>query len=175
MKEYRLLIVAVVLGVTPAFAQYSSPEVMFVLDEGDGTAAHPVQIERYDPYSGAYLGAFGAGYIHAGQGISVIGQDVYVTDLYQPAAYYSRIEKFNFSTGAYDGTVFNGGPNRLVSVSSYGGNLIAADYGTGAAGSGEVWTLGPTGALIGSTTLPSDDAPYSGIVVGSQYWVSTLS
>ena len=163
-----------------ALAQYSSPELMLVTDAGNGSSLHPAQVERYDPYSGAYLGAFGAGYLSDPYGATVIGSDAYITDLFSVGStFYSRIVKFNFSTGAYDGTVFNSGPDQLTQITSYGGNLIASDLGSGS-GNGRVWTLSPTGQFIQATSLPTaSDALWGGAVVGAQYWgadenVSTL-
>src|ERR1022692_4349145 len=131
-----------------ALAQYSSPELMLVADAGGAVGSgHPSQIERYEPYTGAYLGAFGAGYLHNATGVNVIGQDAYVTDslINANGISYSRIDKFNFSTGAYDGSIFNSGPFQLTSTATYGGNLIVSDDGPGTAvDSGYVWTLSPT-------------------------------
>jgi hypothetical protein len=163
-------LVAAALG-SAAIAQYSSPELMLVADGGD--AAHPPQVERYDPYTGAYLGAFGAGYFQgAPDGISIIGQDAYVTDLFEIGSTdYSRIDKFNFSTGAYDGSVFNPGPDQLISTCTYGGNLILGDYG-GGGGTGIIWTLTPTGGLVSETHLPTNVVADSTAIVGNQLWVA---
>lgn len=184
MKNSKIFVVFATLGLAgAAFAQYSSPEMLMVTDSG-GTLANgtvtPAQVERYDPYTGAYLGAFGAGYLGTGipDGISIIGQDAYVTDLFSVGTTeYSRIMEFNFSTGAYDGTVFNSAPYQLVSTSSYGGNLITADYGNSAVSgtTGAIYTLSPTGQEIGVTSLPSGVVTKGATVVGNQLWVTTVS
>jgi len=62
-----------------AHAQYSSPELMFVYDTGDGTTAHTPKIDRYDPISRQYLGSFGTNFLPAGQvgAMTVMGHDLY--------------------------------------------------------------------------------------------------
>lgn len=182
MINSRLFVLTAMTGLAgAAFAQYTSPELMLVTDAG-GTLSNgivvPAQVERYDPYTGAYLGAFGAGYFTGGipDGITVVGPNCYVTELFTVASTeFSRIEEFNYSTGAYQGTVFNSGPYQLTSTSTYGGNLIATDYGNSVGGNatGIIWTLSPTGTYLGSVSLPSDVQTKGATVVGSQLWVAT--
>lgn len=183
MKTHKSLVVLATAALAgAAFAQYTSPEMLMVTDSG-GTLANgtvvPAQVERYDPYTGNYLGAFGAGYLAGGipDGITIVGQNAYVTDLFsEGTAQYSRIEEFNFSTGAYEGTVFDSGPYQLTSTNSYGGNLIATDFGaTGTGEAGLVWTISPTGATVGEVSLPTNIVSKGATVVGSQLWVSTYN
>lgn len=180
MTSYRIIIAFGGLVVSSlAAAQYSSPELMLVADAGDGTSAHPRQIERYDPYTGAYLGAFGAGYFQGTPiGVSVIGQDAYVTDTFTVnGTEYSRVYKFNFSTGAYDGSIFSSFPYQLTSVNAYGGNVIVGDYGNGLSGNptGSIYTLNSTGAIVGSVSLPTNVVTNGATIVGSQLWVATVN
>lgn len=180
MKSLGKLITAALFAAcaAAALAQYSSPELLMVTDVG-GTLANgtvlPAQVERYDPYTGAYLGAFGAGYFEGTpSGITVIGQDAYVTDIFTHGSKFSRIDKFNFSTGAYDGSVFNYGPYQLTSTSTYGGNLIVGDYGPGT-GNGYIDTLSPTGNELSYVSLPTNIVTKGATVVGSQLWVATTN
>ncbi|HTQ12071.1 MAG TPA: hypothetical protein VMI31_18555 [Fimbriimonadaceae bacterium] len=183
MTTNRILIAAAAVGLgNSAFAQYTSPELMLITDAGGttlaGTTVSP-QVERYDPYTGAYLGAFGAGYFDGGipDGIVVAGPNAYVTELFDVNnTEFSRIEEFNYSTGAYQGTIFNSGPFQLTSVNPYGGNLIATDFGNSVGGpTGIIWTLSPTGAEIGAVSLPTNVVTKGATVVNNQLWVSTLN
>lgn len=158
----------------PTFAQYSSPELMLVADTGNTLIGAPGKIDRYDPYTGAYLGSFGAGYLKNPIAVSVIGSEAYVSDdLTVNGSNYSRIFKFNFSTGAYDGMVYNGGPYQLNSINSYNGNLVATDRGnSNVAGYAGIWTLTPTGGVLGYSLIPGPTNVVldAGTVVGSNYF-----
>ncbi|HLK14960.1 MAG TPA: PEP-CTERM sorting domain-containing protein [Fimbriimonadaceae bacterium] len=185
MKELRVITFIAGFGcIGLAAAQYSSPELMLVADQGDGTSVHQAQVERYDPSTGNYLGAFGAGYLTDPRSVNVIGQDAYVTDVIPfNGALFSRIVKFNFSTGAYDGTIFNAGPYSLYSVLQFGGNYIATDYGNGTGGSNEnssIWTLDASGNLLGDFSISSGLFAFGGTITSSSargdiLWVPTAS
>lgn len=182
MKQQKAFVVLATAGLAgAAFAQYTSPEMLMVTDAG-GTLANgtvvQAQVERYDPYTGAYLGAFGAGYFTGGtpDGITIVGANAYVTELFALGTVeYSRIEEFNYSTGAYQGTIFNSGPYQLTSTNTYGGDLITTDFGNSASSpvTGAIYTLSPTGTELGAVSLPSGVQTKGATVVGSQLWVAT--
>ena len=123
MKTHKSLVVLATAALAgAAFAQYTSPEMLMVTDSG-GTLANgtvvPAQVERYDPYTGNYLGAFGAGYLAGGipDGITIVGQNAYVTDLFSVRDGTSTRASTS-STSAQEptqGSVFNGAPYQLTS------------------------------------------------------------
>lgn len=157
-----------------SFAQYSSPEMIMVADAGDGTSAHVPQIERYDPTTGAYLGSFGSGYLHSVGGMTVVGQDLYVSDVLSVnGIVFSKIDKFNFSTGAFDGSLFNPSPYDIDGIASYGGNLVVTDFGASFGSStGGIWTLSPTGATLQYTSEPYSN-PENVTIIGNRAWVGS--
>jgi hypothetical protein len=160
MKFTRSLVALASAGLAgAAFGQYSSPELMMVVDDGGTTAngnVAPAQVERYDPYTGAYLGAFGAGYLTDPVGITLMGQDAYVSDPFTSnGVNYSRIDKFNFSTGAYDGAIFSTSPFNIYGLATYGTNILASDFGLNG-NLGAVYTYNAAGAQTGIQSLPTD-------------------
>lgn len=144
-----------------AQAQYTSPEMMMVVDDGGSINGNTIapRVERYDPYTGAYLGSFGTGYLMNPSGITIYGQNAYVSDQFTyDGAAYSRIDEFNFSTGAYEGSIFNSEPYNLFGLGTYGSNIVASDFGYGGSG-GAIWSWTSTGTLNGSYSLPG--TPYA--------------
>ncbi|HTQ10642.1 MAG TPA: hypothetical protein VMI31_11260, partial [Fimbriimonadaceae bacterium] len=177
MKHSRLLFAFIAAGCAgSSFAQYTSPELMLVTDAGGTTPAGttaPAQIERYDPYTGAYLGAFGAGYVTDPFGVTVIGADAYVTDSFTVGTTpYSRIDKFNFSTGAYDGTIFSSSPDFLTGVTTYGSYLLASDFGSGGLNGG-IYTYNSSGAQTNFYGMPQNSEPLSIATDASHVYVSS--
>ena len=179
MRLVKSLALAVLCGAAgTAFGQYSSPELMMVTDSGgtlaNGTVVAP-RIERYDPYTGAYLGSFGTGYVTNPYGIAVIGQDAYVSD---PFTYngtqYSRIDVFNFSTGAYDGSVFSTSPYNIWGLAKYGTYLLASDAGNTSTGADAVvYTFNSSGTETSFYTMPSGTFPMSIAADSSHDYVAT--
>ena len=162
-------------GCAAAFAQYSSPELILVTDLGGYDSAntfHAPKIDRYDPSTGSYLGSFGNFANGSPTAITVIGQDAYVADTFLIGSIsYSQIEKYNFSTGAYDGTIFNAGPDKITGLATYGGNILAVDNGVGP-GSGGIYTLAPDGSIVGETSAASTMQDDRIAIVGSTAWVT---
>ena len=160
MKYTRMLVALASAGMAgAAFGQYTSPELMMVVDDGGTTLngnVAPAQVERYDPYTGAYLGAFGAGYLTDPVGITLMGQDAYVSDPFTSnGVSYSRIDKFNFSTGAYDGSIFSTSPYNIYGLATFGTNILASDFGRGG-NFGAVYTYNSAGVQTGVQSLPTD-------------------
>jgi hypothetical protein len=88
-------------------------------------------------------------------------------------AVYSRIDKFNFSTGAFDGSIFSGGPNIIMGLAKFGPNLLACDYGTPSATNGGIYTYDANGNQSGFLSLPNGTGP-SGIAVDASHdFIST--
>ncbi|HTQ10424.1 MAG TPA: PEP-CTERM sorting domain-containing protein [Fimbriimonadaceae bacterium] len=178
MKHAKLLSVAAFVGLAGAtFAQYTSPELMLVTDLGGTTplgSTAPPQIERYDPYTGAYLGAFGAGYVTDPTGITISGSDAYVSDpIVVGSTDYTRIDKFNFSTGAYDGSIMDYAPFRIWGLGTYGSNLLATDAGDGTGSNCGVYTITLAGTQTGFQGLPTDAYGESVAADGSRMYVAT--
>jgi len=148
-----------------------------VTDAGDGTASHPNKIDRYDPTNGQYLGSFASGYFGTPNGMKVSGFDVYVADQHSG---FSKIDKFNWSTGMFEASYFNSSPYNFTGVETYGNSVIALDSGTGAGGAVAIWTFdATTGATLGSFSLPASSGPQRASVkngylyVGSSAWSPT--
>ena len=179
MNTIKSIALAAICGAAcTALGQYTSPELMLVTDSGgtlaDGTVVAP-RIERYDPYTGAYLGSFGTGYVHDPVGIAVVGQDAYVADPFTYAGTgFTRIDKFNFSTGAYDGSIFAGAPYNLYGLAKYGTYTLASDNGNGGNSEG-VYTFDANGNETNFFAMPSGIFPESIAADGSHDYVATVS
>jgi len=178
MKHTKTFLALALAGLSgAAFAQYTSPELMLVTDFGGTTpngATVPAQIERYDPYTGDYLGAFGAGYVTDPYGIAVVGTDAYVSNPFVYAGnYFSRIDKFNFSTGAYDGSIFSTGPYNISGLATYGSNLLATDYGDGSFNNGGVYTYNSSGQQTGFYGLANGTVANSIATDSSHSYIAT--
>ncbi len=146
-KKLSITLLIALGACTGALAQYTSPELILVADFGSLPGAG--KIDRYDPFSGQYLGSFGQGYFHAIYGVSVVGQEAWVTDIISTSStFYSRVNKFNFSTGAYTGTIYNPSPYELTRAVANGSNVLLADYGNGTGGSGNLYSTTGTGSLL---------------------------
>jgi hypothetical protein len=178
MKTTKLILSALtVVAAASSFGQYASPEVMLVTDSGGTTPAGTTagaQIERYDPISGDYLGAFGLGMVTSPSGIAVSGQTAYVADnLEVSGVFFSRIDKFNWSTGAYLGSLFDPAPFLIQGLSVYGNSLLASDIGNGTGADSALYTFDlTTGNKIGSVSLPASSFPSKVTTIGSQAFVS---
>jgi len=178
VRQLKTFVVLVAAGLAvAAFAQYTSPELLFVTDYGGTTplgATVPAQIERYDPYTGAYLGAFGAGYVSDPTGIAIQGSEAYVTDPFSyGGTYFTRIDKFNFSTGAYDGSIMDSSAYNLFGLSDYGSNLLACDYGDPSVGNDGVYTFNSAGSQTGFWALPAGSEAESIAADGSHSYIAT--
>jgi len=164
-----------VSAASAAFAQYSSPEMILVTDQGGYDSSnnyHTPKVDRYDSTTGAYLGSFGNPYLTDPTAITLIGPDAYVADSFKVGTTdYSRIDKFNFSTGLYDGEIFNSGPDVITGLATYGGNILAVDNGVGL-GIGGIWTLAPDGSVVGKTNAASTMQDQRIAIVGSTAWVT---
>ncbi|HLK15209.1 MAG TPA: PEP-CTERM sorting domain-containing protein [Fimbriimonadaceae bacterium] len=176
MKIKKAITIALATaGASSAFAQYSSPELILVADQGgkdSNNNIHVPKIDRYDPTTGNYLGSFGSPYLSDPTAIAIVGQDAYVADTFTfNNASYSRIDKFNFSTGAYDGSIFNAGPDKITGLATYGGNILAVDSGVGP-GTGGIYTLAPDGSVLGKTLAAPTMQDNRIAIVGGTAWVT---
>ncbi len=151
MKIKLTLSSLALLAIAPsAFAQYSSPELLLVVDNGNGTAAHQSKIDRYDTASGQYLGSFGQDHLNSPNsyvsGVNVVGQEAYVTDVFVFGTIaFSRIQKFNFSTGVFDGSIYDASPYRLNAVNSFGAHTLALDAYTTSFQNSTLWSYDAAG------------------------------
>lgn len=175
----RLLLSLAVFGgmAVSAIAQYTSPELMLVTDFGgtlNGITIAP-RIERYDPYTGAYLGSFGTGYVTDPTGITIVGQDAYVSN---PFTYggtsFSRIDKFNFSTGAYDGSIFSSSPYNIYGLATYGTYVLASDFGFDGYYAG-IYTFNSAGQQTSFYAMPTGSEPESIAADSSHAYVASLA
>lgn len=108
-------------------------------------------IRRFDPVSGAYLGAFGAGYLRDPSQMIYRNGELYVLDSVGPLVAQGRIHRFNPSTGAILGTIAlpsgwgKAGGNSGFSILA-NGNFLVSDGVTGSASFLNEYT--PTGAYL---------------------------
>ncbi len=155
MKSQKFLPVLATLALgAAAHAQYSSPELMLVLDYGDST--HVAKVDRYDPFSGQFLGSFGQNFLNNAlspshvRGIQVVGNEVYVGLTFN--AGFSRIQRFNFSTGAFLGSIADTSPYALSGFSKFGDHLLASDEGFGLGG--YLWSYDTAGNATSVLNTP---------------------
>jgi len=161
MKARFLFVALAATFFVSAHAQYASPEVMLVADQGTG--ATPVcKIDRYDPVSGQYLGSFGQGWLKHPTGVKVVGFDCYVCDANNT---FTAVEKFNWATGAFEGLVVQDtGPVQWVDTALFGTGILALQGGL--IGSYNA----STGVQIGGyTNLPNAPAQSMTVFNGNLY------
>src|SRR5262249_49492631 len=124
------------------------------------------------PTNGQYLGSFGTGYLVNPFGLTVSGDTAYVSTITAAfGTYFSKVDKFNWSTGAFLGSLFSSLPYEITDLTIYGNSLLASDFGDGIGGNSMRTFDLTSGAMIGTADLPNNIGNYRITTLGNQAFV----